>query len=113
MAKPLTKTRPRAGRGGVTPPALPAPAPQPEAQAPLLLPRFSGLGYAAALALAFFMPMLGLGLALLYAPQTDLSARKFGRWCLVLAVLGAVAAAATGAVKDIGTDGDWLIQPYD
>jgi hypothetical protein len=61
---------------------------------------------------AFFLPDLGLLLGLLYAPHSDGPARRFGRICLVLALLGWLAALFTGWVSTALGNGEGFIQSY-
>ena len=113
-AKPPKRTKPRNSKPAVllTPQAFVAAAVAPAEAPALTLPRPNGLWSAAALLSSFCLPQVGLILGLLYAAQADRKARNFGRWCLVLAAVGAIVAAVTGAVRNALGSGEWLVQPY-
>ena len=101
----------------------PAPAAQPTAVpaaaasvvapsvAPLHLPRPEGWWRSLALVLAFFEPAAGLLLALLYWRLEEPAVKRFSRWCLAVAILGALLSMALCAAKG-GLDGGGMIQPY-
>ncbi len=119
MAKPLRAKSPlRAARAGASRPALPpAPAPAiapaaPSTPAPLGLPQPGGWWSAAALIFSFFLPEIGLVLALLYLRQSEPRARNFGRWCLLLSLLGWLSSVLTGALRSALGNGDWYVQPF-
>ena len=79
---------------------------------PLSLPRPQGLGYIVALFFCAIVPVFGLTLAFFYINQDDRSARNFGRFCLVLALLGWFVGMLSGALKAALGSGEWLVQPY-
>ena len=81
-------------------------------KAPLTLPEPGGLWSIASILFSFFMPELGLLLGLLYAGQSERSARNFGRWCIAVAVFGTIVSAVTGAVRTAMGSGEWFVQPY-
>lgn len=113
MAIKRAKPQPRSA-------AVPAPAAAPTVPvlppaAPLTLPQPTGAWNVLALLLSLFRPGAGVMLALLYWRSPEGPARRFSRWCLVLALIGA-ALAALVALGDhfmhLGLDGDRFIQPY-
>lgn len=98
--------------------ALPAP---PQTAAPVVdaapaaspsLPDAHGWWRALALALAFVAPPAGALLALLYWRSPAGPNRRFGRWCLALAVAGWLLGALFDAVHSGWQSGEWAIQPY-
>jgi hypothetical protein len=101
------------------PAPAPAPAPVPETPvdhpgaAPALpLPYPRGWWRAWAYAAAFFMPCLGLGLALLYWQGPDRRSRRFSRWCLLLALAGGFSAWLGGLCWTGLQNGEGGIQPW-
>jgi|GEM_PF-6755945 hypothetical protein len=57
------------------------------------------------LAWAFsLVPVVGLTLGLLFASSPDKKAKRFGRVCLVLALIGLIALAVNGWLKQDGLD---------
>ena len=112
MAKPRTP-RPRVkplGLSAVDAPSAPVTVAAPLAS--LSLPRAAGFWYVAALIFSLCSPVAGLTLGFLYARQDDASARRFGRWCFALAIVGAILGALGGAVKSALGSGEWFVQPY-
>ena len=95
-----------------TAPQAPAPVQAPLEPQALALPRPDGWWRPLALALAVIEPAAGLLLALLYWRSPDAEAKRFSRWALALAILGALLGLALGAAKG-GLDGsERFIQPY-
>jgi len=84
--------------------ALPEPATaalETASQVPVTMPE----GIWRWLAWAFsLVPMVGLTLGLLFASSPDKKAKRFGRICLVLALLGLIALAVQGWLKQDGLD---------
>jgi hypothetical protein len=78
----------------------------------LSLPRPWGWWKGLALALCLVEPAAGLLLALLYWRSADPAPRRFSRWCLGLAILGALLGAVFGAAKAGLDGGERFIQPY-
>jgi hypothetical protein len=87
------------------------PAPPPQA---LELPRF-GRWVILIYPLALLVPSVGFLAGLLYAPQADVWARRFGRICLALALVGWLLEMATGhdGAFNSGVAGpDAFLQPF-
>jgi hypothetical protein len=90
-------------------PLAPAPAAAP---APLLLPHPAGAWRFLAYLASFFTPPLGLAFAFLYWKGGDDAVRRFSRFALALAVLGALLSAGSDAFEAGMQSGEWFIQPY-
>jgi len=87
-------------------------APPEEAGPPLSLPRFSSAWRLLIYPLCVLQPAAGLVLAALYLRQNDALARRFGRVCLVLAVLGLAVKGWRGMSVGSLQSGDSLLQPF-
>jgi hypothetical protein len=62
--------------------------------------------------LAFFIPGAGLTLALLYWRGFDRRSLRFSRWCLALALAGALVAWTGGLLWSDLQNGESGIQPW-
>jgi hypothetical protein len=102
MAAPLQKRALAKPRRAAAIPLMPAPDPaEPDSVVSVTLPD----GIWRWLAWAFsLIPMVGLTLGLLFASSPHKRAKRFGRICLVLALLGLMALAVQGWLKQDGLD---------
>jgi hypothetical protein len=107
-----TQTK-KKGHSPVPGPEAPPPAESgPQSQAALSLPRFSARSRLLLYPLCVLFPGGGLVLAAFYAAQKDKEARFFGRICLALSLVGAMAQIwRAGAFHGIQSS-DALTQPY-
>lgn len=93
-------------KSGSLPPPVEAAGP-----APLTLPRFSAWNRLMLYPLAVLAPGMGLTLGLLYFRQDDTDAKRFGRICLVLGILGLL--ARIGSQDGVGMSApENLSQPF-